>query len=213
LRSPNVQILRVVRSPLSSFGFSHSFGFCHSSFGLEKYWPMTDTEAKTPDAPGSLVEGARLVFLDLKKLHFCKHGVTLRLTVEEDRSYLKVSVLRAFPLSEPNRFFSVRDGANREVGMIVDPAELSDENLELVREEIARRYLVPAVKRILTAKERFGTVDWEMETDRGVRKLTTRNLRENVKRPAPGRILLSDVDGNRYDVHNIDELDLNSQQL
>ena len=81
------------------------------------------------------------------------------------------------------------------------------------REELARRYLVPAVQRILTAKERFGTVDWEMETDRGVRKLTTRNLRENVQRPAPGRIILSDVDGNRYDIRNIDELDLNSQQL
>ncbi len=171
---------------------------------------MTDAEAKTPV---SLVEGAQLVFLDLKKLHFVKHGVTLRLTVEEDRSYRKVSVLRAFPLSEPNRFFSVRDGGNKEVGMIVDPAGLSEENLKLVREELARRYLVPAVKRILTAKERFGTVDWEMETDRGVCKLTTRNLRENVQRPAPGRILLSDVDGNRYDIRNIDELDLNSQQL
>ena len=75
------------------------------------------------------------------------------------------------------------------------------------------RYLLPAVKRILTAKERFGTVDWEMETDRGVCKLTTRNLRENLQRPAPGRIILSDVDGNRYDVRNIDELDLNSQLL
>ena len=174
---------------------------------------MTEAEAKAPDAPVSLVEGAQLVFLDLNKLRFFKHGVTLRLTIEEDRSCLKVSVLRAFPLSAPNRFFSVRDGANKEVGMIIDPTELSDENLELVREELARRYLVPAVQRILTAKERFGTVDWEMETDRGVCKLTTRNLRENLQRPAPGRIILSDVDGNRYDVRNIDELDLNSQQL
>ncbi len=174
---------------------------------------MAGAEAKTPDAPVSLVEAAQLVFLDLKKLHFFRHGVTLRLTVEEDRSHLKVSVLRAFPLSEPDRFFSVRDDANKEVGMIVDPAELSDENRKLVHEDLARRYLVPAVKRILTAKERFGTVDWEMETDRGVCKLTTRNLRENVQQPAPGRFILSDVDGNRYDIRNIDELDLNSQQL
>jgi len=52
-----------------------------------------------------------------------------------------------------------------------------------------------------------------METDRGPCKLTTRNLGENVQRPAPGRIILSDVDGNRYDIRNIDDLDLNSQQL
>src|SRR2546427_6901977 len=174
---------------------------------------MADAETKAPDALVSFVEGTQLVFLDLKKLHFFKHGVTLRLTVEEDRSHLMVSVLRAFPLSEPGRFFSVRDGANKEVGLIIDPAELSDENRKLLREDVARRYFVPAVKRILAAKERFGTVDWEMETDRGVCKLTTRNLGENVQRPAPGRIIFSDVDDNRYDIRNIDELDLNSQQL
>ncbi|PYK99029.1 MAG: hypothetical protein DME19_10165 [Verrucomicrobia bacterium] len=171
---------------------------------------MPDAETK-PSA--SLVEAARLVFLDLKRLHFFKHGATLRLTVEGDRSHLKVSVLRAFPLSAPGRFFSVRDGENNEVGMIGDLAGLIDANRKLVNEELERRYLVPAVKRILTAKERFGTVDWEMETDRGVCRLTTRNLRENIQRPAPGRIILSDVDDNRYDIRNIDELDRNSQQL
>jgi hypothetical protein len=174
---------------------------------------MPDAKAKSADAPVSLVEAAQLVFLDLKRLHFFRHGVALRLTVEADRSYLKVSVLRAFPLSEPGRFFSVRDGENKEVGMIIDPAGLSGENRALVHEDLARRYLIPAVHRIHTAQERFGTVDWEMETDRGVCKLTTRNLRENVQRPASGRIILSDVDGNRYDIRNIDELDLRSQQL
>ena len=171
---------------------------------------MTDAETETSESPA---EAAELVFLDVKKLRFFKRGATLRLTVEEDRSHLKVSVLRAFPLSEPDRFFSVQDGANKEVGMIIDPGELSNANRKLVHEDLERRYLLPAVKRILTAKERFGTVDWEMETDRGVRKLTTRNLGENVQRPAPGRIILSDVDDNRYDIRNIDELDLNSQQL
>jgi len=171
---------------------------------------MPDTETKTSESPA---EAAQLVLLDLRKLHFFKHGATLRLTVEEDRSHLKVSVLRAFPLSEPDRFLSVRDGENKEVGLIVDPAGLSDENRKLVRSELVRRYLVPAVIRILSAKERFGTVDWEMETDRGMCKLTTRNLRENVQRPAPGRIIISGVDDNRYDIRDIDELDLKSQQL
>ena len=37
IRSPNVQMLRVVRSPVSSFGFGNSFGFRHSSFGFENH--------------------------------------------------------------------------------------------------------------------------------------------------------------------------------
>ena len=170
-------------------------------------------EENKKEAPVTLVEASHLVFLDPKRLRFFKHGATLRLTVEEDRSYLKVDILRAFPLSEPSRFLSVRDDANKEAGLIVDPAELSVENRKLVEEDLERRYLVPAVHRIVAAKERFGTVDWTMETDRGVCRFTTRNLRENVQRPAPGRIILNDVDSNRYDIRNVDNLSRESQEL
>lgn len=165
------------------------------------------------DAPVTLVQASQLVFLDVTKLRFFRHGATLRLTIDSDRSYLRVSLLRAFPLSEPTRFLSVRDGANAEVGLIVNPADLGAENQTLVEEDLERRYLVPVVTRIVSAKERFGTVDWTMETDRGVRRFTTRNLRENVQRPAPGRIILNDVDGNRYDIRTVDGLSLESQRL
>ncbi len=170
-------------------------------------------EKKQQEDSIALVEASQLALLDVKRLRFFKHGATLRLTVEGDRSYLKVGILRAFPLSEPSRFLSVRDDANKEAGLIVDPAELSVENRKLVEEDLERRYLVPAVKRIVAAKERFGTVDWTMETDRGVCRFTTRNLRENVQRPAPGRILLNDVDGNRYDIRNLADLNRESQEL
>ena len=169
-------------------------------------------EDTQPEASITLVEASQLVFLDVKKLRFFKHGATLRLTVEADRSYLKVGIVRAFPLSEPNRFLSVRDDANKEVGLIVDPAELGAENRKLVEEDLQRRYLVPAITRIVAATERFGTVDWVMETDRGVCRFTTRNLRENLQRPAPGRIILNDVDGNRYDIRNLDDLSPESQE-
>jgi hypothetical protein len=166
------------------------------------------------DAPPlSLVEASRLVLLDPRTLRFLKHGATLRLTVEADRSYVRVAILRAFPLSEPRRFLSVRDGAQKEVGLIVDLTELSAEGQALVQEDLDRRYLIPAVTRIVSAKERFGTVDWTIETDRGVCRFTTRNLRENVQRPAPGRIILNDVDGNRYDIRHLDALDRTSQDF
>jgi hypothetical protein len=174
---------------------------------------MPGDEEKPPETPVTLVEASQLVFLDAKKLLFSTHGATLRLTVEEDRSYLKVSVLRAFPLSEPHRFLSVRDGENKEIGLIVNPAELDGENRRLVDEELERRYFTPTITRIVAAKERFGTVDWTMETNRGLCQFTTRNLRENVQRPSPGRIILNDVDGNRYDIRNLEDLSLASQEL
>jgi hypothetical protein len=67
------------------------------------------------------------------------------------------------------------------------------------------------IQRILRVKERFGTVDWEVETDRGFRTFSMRSIRENVHQPSPGRYLLSDVEGNRYDVPDLSALDAASQ--
>jgi len=165
------------------------------------------------DAPLSLTEAAQLVLLDPKKLHFFRHGDALRLTIAGDRTLLKVTVLRTFPLSDPSHFYSVRDSSNKELGLISDPSALDAEGRKLVERDLERRYLVPAVRKIVNAQERFGTVDWVMDTDRGQVKLTTRNLRENVQRPAPGRIIITDVDGNRFDIRDIEALDPESQRL
>jgi hypothetical protein len=170
---------------------------------------MTASEAETqPQAP---VDTADLRYLEPKKLRFFRHGATLRLTVEAERSVLKVAVVRAFPLSHPQQYLSVRDGANKEVGLIVEAAELDEESRRFVGEDLERRYVVPVIHRIIAMKERFGTVEWEVKTDRGGCRFTTRNTRDNVVQPAPGRYLLTDVEGNRYDVRDLTALDAASQ--
>jgi hypothetical protein len=171
---------------------------------------MTD-DAPGTSAPMPLAEAAELVFLAPAALHFSRHGATLRLVIDDDRCVLQASVLRAFPLTEPRRYLSVRDGGGKEVGVLVEPAALAADDRAIVEAELERRYLVPIVQRVIGIKERFGTVDWQVETDRGRCTFTTRNLRENVTRPAPGRVILSDVDGNRYDVPDLELLDAASR--
>jgi hypothetical protein len=170
--------------------------------------PETPERAAQAPAP---VETVDLRYLDPAKLRFFRHGAALRLTVEDEASYLKVAVMRAFPLSHPQQHLSVRDGENKEIGLLVDPAALDRDNRSLLAEELERRYVVPVIRRIRGIKERFGTVDWEVETDRGVRTFTTRNMREKVVQPSPGRYLLTDVDENRYDVRDFGALDPASQ--
>jgi hypothetical protein len=161
----------------------------------------------------SPAEATDLRYLDPKRLRFLRHGATLRLIEEGERCWLKVAVLRVLPLSQPQRFFSVRDGAMKEVGILVDLEELDPESRRLVAEELERRYLVPAIRRVMAVKERFGTVEWEVETDRGPCTFTMRNPRESVWQPSPGRYLLTDVDSNRYDVRDLTALDPASQAL
>lgn len=166
----------------------------------------------TPAGPARApIETTDLRFLEPGELRFSRHGARLRLTLGSDCSYLDITLLPAFPLSDPRHYVSVRYGENKEVGIIADMRELDEESRRLVAEELERRYLVPVIRRVLGLKERFGTVEWTVECDRGVRRFTTRNLRENVVMPAPGRYLITDVDGNRYDVRDLAALDSASQ--
>ncbi len=159
----------------------------------------------------ALSEAAQLRVLDPKRLRFFKAGAALRLTIEGDCSILKVSILRAFPLTLPNRYYSVRDGGNKEAGLIAEPGELEPESRRLVEADLERRYMISRVIKVRSIKERFGTVDWEIETPRGIVRFTTRDLRDNVVRPAPGRIRFTDVDDNRYEIPDFNALDSQSR--
>jgi hypothetical protein len=165
----------------------------------------------TADQPNAPVETTDLRILDPRRLCFSCQGARLHVTLEGDCSYIGVVVVRAFPLSDPQRYVSVRDAASNEIGLIADIRELDADSRRLVATELERRYIVPVVRRVLAVKERFGTVDWTIETDRGIRSFTTRNLRESVVQPSPNRYIITDVDGTRYDVRDLAALDGASQ--
>ncbi|MGQ9463024.1 MAG: DUF1854 domain-containing protein [Candidatus Fervidibacter sp.] len=156
---------------------------------------------------GEQQQAAELVWFDPQKLRFFKHKGVLRLTIDEERSYWKVQVYRCFPLTDPNRYISVRDAMNREIGLISDLSELQPDSQKVVKEELERRYLVPVVKRIISINERMGILLWEVETERGYRRFLTRASQEGIEQPEPHRCVLVDLDGNRYYIPDITALD------
>lgn len=180
---------------------------------------MDANQPTIPAAPGatvvvsspSLTDATQLKFLEPRRLKFFKAGAALRLTMEGECSYLRVKVQRAFPLSLPQRYLSVRDDGNKEIGVLIDPEALDPESRRLVAAELERRYLVSTIRRICSVTERFGVVEWEVETDRGPREFTTRDLRDHVLQPAEGQFVFTDVDENRYTVACLGKLDANSQ--
>ena len=152
-------------------------------------------------------------YLDAKKLRFAKHGACLRLTLQDEISYLEVEVTRLFPLSDPDCFVTVRDKDKEEIGILTKLSDLDQANRALILEKLERRYLMPIIRRVINVKERFGTAEWEVETSRGKRKFTMRNMRENITKVTPDRYLLTDVDGNRFDVRDLRELDSTSKSF
>ena len=45
----------------------------------------------------------------------------VRLTLDNDRSWLEVRVARAYPFSDPDHYIGLRDGADKDIGLIVNP--------------------------------------------------------------------------------------------
>ncbi len=152
-----------------------------------------------------------LSYLDPKTTHFeqAPDG-TLRATVPDDRCALRLEVMRSFPLSHPEEQIVLRDG-KAEIGIIERLSEVPEPAQGWLREELRRRYFLPRIQAIHDIAERFGSSVWEMETDRGRRTVTTGPMNEAVFEIEPGRYLVTDVEGNRYELRSLADLDVASR--
>jgi hypothetical protein len=135
---------------------------------------------------------------------------TLRV-LTPDRCGLQVQVLRAFPLSYPEEHIVLRDGGGGELGMLRDLRDLQGPARDLLREELRRRYFLPVITQIYDIAERFGSSVWDLQTDRGRCTVTTRQMNESVAELEAGRYIITDVDGNRYEIKDLTTLDADTR--
>lgn len=136
-----------------------------------------------------------------------------RLTVTDDRSYLKIRVARAAPLSRPDSYVSLLNGKGEEIVMLPGLEVLDLSSRRVVERELDRRYLTSRVQRLVSLKQEFGVTYWEVETERGVRDFVVRDLQENCVWLSETHLLLVDVDGSRFEIPDRLLLDERSQQL
>jgi hypothetical protein len=149
---------------------------------------------------------------DQLRLFYHPEGMA-RLTVDNDRSYPKVKVVLAAPLSRPHEWVSLTDGKGDEIVMLPNLDALEPSSRRVAEQELQRRYLTCQVRRLLTLKQEFGVTYWEAETDRGIRDFVIRDLQENCVWLSETHLLLIDVDGSRFEVPDRRLLDERSQQL
>jgi hypothetical protein len=137
----------------------------------------------------------------------------LRLTIDGDRSYTRVKVVRAAPLSHPDKYISFLDAKDEEICMVDDLKQLDDEARSIIKEELDRRYLTSTIQTVLSVRNEFGTSYWEVATDRGQREFVVQNVAENAQWLGDHRLLIIDVDGNRFEIPRLDGLDKKSLGL
>jgi len=120
--------------------------------------------------------------------------------------------VRAFPLTAPDRHISLLDAEGHEVGVIRDAGELDPKSREALEGELEMVYFMPRVLRIRSVLSSHGMTTWELETDRGPRTVYVRD-RNDIRRLRGGRVVMTDVNGVKYDIPNWRELDKRSSEM
>jgi hypothetical protein len=170
-------------------------------------------DGKGEGAAETFAEGFDLRILDPKKTTLRRIAGLTRLTIEGDRSWTRANPARAFPVSDPEHYIGFLDGAGKDIGILKDPKLLDEESQRILAEDLELRYFVPVIKKVKKVKVEFGAVYWTVETTRGEREVIVRNLRDNLQELSATRVLVTDVDGNRFEFPDITALDTESQSV
>jgi len=131
---------------------------------------------------------------------------TPRLEMKEDRTYLEFRASRLFPVTKRFDYLSIMDGMGDEIGVLKRLRNVPKPMRRLILEELRRRYLTPQITRVNSLKDEYGILYWDVDTSRGRREFVVREVRENIREFAGGRMMITDVDGNCFEIADLDAL-------
>lgn len=123
----------------------------------------------------------------------------------------RVRAARSFPWSNPDRFVILRDAEGDEVATIDDLAKLPARSRGAIEAWLQRHTLVPKILRVNKVKAANAATLFEVETDRGDRRIVLRE-REDLRPLPDGRTLLRDPDGQTYELPPLEDLDIASRR-
>jgi len=115
-------------------------------------------------------------------------------------------IARCFPWSVPDIFISIRDKDGKEIVLLETLDELHGATRRIVEEELRDKIFNPKIHRILSYKDEFGITSIRAETDRGETTFQIRS-RDDVRVLSLTRALFRDVDGNTYELADLEALD------
>ena len=143
----------------------------------------------------------------------CSDFIKLTLTVPNDegivetKTYDRIFLHRAFPFDFPYSYISVLDLESKELGLIQEVSAFDDETAQILRDELDRKYYTPVISQILSVKEKFGYSYWKVITDEGELSFTLHDTFRSLLKVGGTRIFVNDIDGNRYEIPDIEKLD------
>jgi len=118
----------------------------------------------------------------------------------------RIAVHRCFPFTQPEQFLSIRDEEQNELGLVRSLSDLSEEAAALLREQMDLRYFLPQIIKVNSIKDEYGYSYWDVVTDKGGCRFTCRTGGNTVAKPSENRLMVTDINGNRFELADITKL-------
>lgn len=128
--------------------------------------------------------------------------------------YARVQVVRMFPFSEPEKFISIRtaEESSKEIGVIKTLGDFPEEVRKMLSEQLNLRYFTPVITKIYRIKDEYGYAYFDVETDRGRCRFVIPMGGNAVVHLSDVRILISDIDENRFEIPDVTKLSVKEQK-
>ena len=131
-----------------------------------------------------------------------------------ETEYSRVGVYLTFPLTMPEEYISIReaDEKAKEIGIIEKLSQLDKEQQDMIREQIKLRYFMPTITKVLDIKDEYGYAYWNVTTTFGACRFTTRMSGDAVILLGESRLMVTDIDGNRYEIPDFYQLSVTERK-
>lgn len=142
-----------------------------------------------------------------------REDMRLDIKLASGKVFESTEAIRLFPISNSDCYLSVLDNNGNEVAIIRNASHLSVESQEALAKFLHQYYIIPDIKKVNSISWKDGTLTVNADTDYGVSNFKVRSRLFNIKYQRDGRVIIRDVDDNRYQITNPKALDSKTKEL
>lgn len=177
-----------------------------------------DNTAEKKDIMDERFEIDRLEILDCSKLKFYKDEGNFISLEYNGETYFNVRLTRLIPFYSKTTYISVaydnKDNEFKEIGVIKDMNELSEDQYKMIDEYLEYKYYMPEITKVYSIKDNNrGFIFVDIQTTSGRKTICIRDWYSNFRMLSEKLLYAVDVDGNKYFCPDIDKLDKKSLSI
>ncbi len=138
----------------------------------------------------------------------------VRLTLKDGTVYENLEPRMLFPFTNHTMYITLLNQDEREVGFIRAMDEIDEDSRKALEECFREYYMIPKIIQVISCEDKFGTLKWTVNTDRGRITFQIKNRHSDIKNlHGTNRVIIRDTNDNRYEIPDYTAMDARSNRM